>query len=402
MKEISRDLSIKNLIASPVRSIGLILLSALLSFAITAGSIVTGSLERGIDSLNARLGADIFIVDEESAAAEDNGDIILGGTDDNHYMERSVADSLLTYEGIELVSGQLFLTSLSSGCCSFPVKIVGYDPETDFTISPWIKESHSSIPGDMEVLAGSNLSVSVGESISFYDTKVKVVAKLDKTGTDLDSSVYANINTLGALHRAAAAKGLDYLDGAEPQSRLSSILIKVSEGSDISELVKRINMDLDGVKAIRTKAMISGISAGLSGISSVIAALVGVVWLLTIAVMMTVFVITGSLRKREFASLRIIGVSAKALAGIVIKEGLLLCAAGSIFGTVISIIVFILFGQAFAGLIGLPYLLPNLGTLLVTAVLSAAAASGSGIVSSLIPAFAISRIDTALILREGY
>ena len=56
-------LSVKNLARKPGRTTALVLLTAFLALAVFGGSVITLSLRAGLRSLEARLGADIILVD---------------------------------------------------------------------------------------------------------------------------------------------------------------------------------------------------------------------------------------------------------------------------------------------------------------------------------------------------
>ncbi len=393
--------SVKNLINAPVRTLGLILLAAFLAFSICGGTIVINSLKRGMNSLEERLGADIIVVPEDSYETLDIEGILLDGNNGYFYMDRSKTDEIKNIEGIENISEQLYLTSLSSGCCSLPVQIVGYDPKTDFTIKPWIGSSSSNEPRTLEVVVGNNLEVDVGQTLTFYDIDVKVAAKLDKTGTNLDSTVYASRSTLETLIQSSIDKKLNTFDVGEADRLVSCILINVEKDREISEVLTDINKDVEGVKAIRTKAMISGISSNLAGMSLIIVSLVGVIWIVAFVIMIIAFIISGNSRKKEYAALRILGTSRKKLASIVMTEGGLVCLIGNLFGIIFSLVVILPFGTMIKNLVGLPYLIPSAGQIVLIVLATFLLSITSGLISTSISAYKISKIDTALILREG-
>lgn len=401
MRRISQRLSIRNIIKSPVRSAGLIILAALLSFSICAGTIVISSLNKGISSLEARLGADIIVVPEDSYETMDVEGILLEGNNGYFYMDGEKTRQIQNIAGISQISEQLYLTSMASGCCSFPVQIVGYDPKTDFTITPWISQSNAKYPTDFEVVVGNDINAGVGEMLRFYDVDVMVKAKLDKTGTALDSTVYANKNTLKALIQSSIDKNVNVFDDIQVDDIASCLLINVSKDTTISQVLKDINLKVDGVKAIRTKAMISGISENLLGLSRIIVTLVGAIWGIAFVIMVTAYVITVNSRKKEFATLRMLGATKGKLAKIVISEGIVLCLVGNILGIVISLIIIVPFNRVISSLLSLPYLTPTFVSILAIIGLTLAISCFSGTISTLISAYKISKLDSAIILREG-
>lgn len=129
-------LPIRDLLGRPGRTALLALLTALLALAVLAGTLIVTSLRTGLGSLSARLGADIMVVPYEATTQSDLKSIVLQGATGYFYMDSDRAEKIMEREGIERCSTQLFLASASAGCCSVPVQIIGFDPETDFTITP--------------------------------------------------------------------------------------------------------------------------------------------------------------------------------------------------------------------------------------------------------------------------
>ena len=131
-----------NLSHRPLRTAALLVLTFFLSFVIFAGSMAVVSLQNGLGTLENRLGADIIVVPNTAKRKVDPKTMILDGTPGYFYMEREKMVLISHIEGVEKVSPQIFLASLSASCCSVPVQIIGFEPETDFIIQPWIRESY--------------------------------------------------------------------------------------------------------------------------------------------------------------------------------------------------------------------------------------------------------------------
>ena len=121
-----------NLSHRPLRTAALLVLTFFLSFVIFAGSMAVVSLQNGLGTLENRLGADIIVVPNTAKRKVDPKTMILDGTPGYFYMEREKMVLISHIEGVEKVSPQIFLASLSASCCSVPVQIIGFEPETDF------------------------------------------------------------------------------------------------------------------------------------------------------------------------------------------------------------------------------------------------------------------------------
>ena len=151
------------------------------------------------------LGADIVAVPYEARTKGAFESILLQGIPGMFYMKEADYNKIRGIEGIDTAAPQFYLASASSGCCSIPVQIIGFDPELDFTVQPWIKESYSGEIGTGDIIVGSGITVPKDRSLTFYNTKCNVVAKLDGTGTGLDTAVYANMDTIKEMIKIGRA-----------------------------------------------------------------------------------------------------------------------------------------------------------------------------------------------------
>ena len=398
---LTKSIAFKNIVKRPLRSAGLAMLSAFLAFTLLVGGIVTSSLRQGFSSLRQRLGADIMVVPYEAATKADLSNIVLQGNTGYFYMDEQILRNIAGREGIGQISAQFYLASTSSGCCSLPVQIIGFDPETDFAITPWIKKSYGREIGYLEVVVGNDLNAFVGDELSFYGTNVRVAAKLDKTGTSYDTAVFTGRDTIEALIQSSLDLHMNTFSGIDPQKVVSCILINVADGYVVEEVLNDINIHVKKVKAVQTKEMISGIADSLSGISDVAGVVAIAVWLLAFLILSTAFFMMANERKKEFAVFRVVGASQRKLSGIILGEGALLSLLGSGFGVLLGLLVLLPFDGYIEGRLGLPYLLPPALSLVFGAALSLLFAVLSGSLTSAAAAFRISRMETGLILREA-
>lgn len=392
-------LPVKNLQKKPVRTVSLLILTAFLSFSILAGSMVISGLRSGLSSLKAKLGADIMVVPYDAITKADLENIILQGNPGYFYMDRSVVDKLSTREGVGQMSEQFFLASASSGCCSLAVQIIGFDPETDFTIQPWIQNSYKGKLGYMEILVGNDLNAFAGDTLTFYGSDCQVAAKLTKTGTYLDTAVYATEETIKTLIESAKEQKLFNFGDVNPDEIVSCVLINVADGYSVEEVLDDINIHVRKVEAVRTQNLISDVASQLTGASDMIGGLVIAVWVLGLVILAIAFLMIAGERKNEYAILRVVGVTRKGIVSMLFKEALIVSAAGSLIGAACAVLVTMAFGNLIENTIGLPFLLPAGGDLIIMIAVGTVIAIVASALASCISALRISRTDTALILR---
>lgn len=399
MQKSSHSLAVKNCIRRPARTASLTLLSLLLGMIILGGTLLVIGLRSGLDSLESRLGADIMVVPYEASTKSDLSDMILQGNPGYFYMDDSVMDKLARIDGIEEMSAQFFLASTTSSCCSYKVQIIGYDPETDFTITPWVQMSAQDELGDMEVYVGNTLNAFKGDKLTFYGTEVTVAGRLDKTGTYLDVAVYANEKTIKTLITSALESKIYNFGDVDPEEIVSCVMINVADGYTVEEVLNDINLHVRKVEAVQTQNMIADVSGKLTGISDLAGGLIVVIWALVLVILILAFAMIANERRKEFAVLRVLGASRKKLAGEMLQESLLMGVAGSAVGAALGLLLITAFAGFIENSLNLPFLLPKAPQLILLTAAGILITVLTGALAAAICAFRISRIDAALILR---
>ena len=394
------QLAYKNVVNRPMRSTALVILLAFLAFTAFAGTVIVGALQKGFTSLQERLGADIMVVPYEAATKSSLEDIILQGNTGYFYMNSDVMDKIAALDGIERISAQYYLASASTSCCSIPVEIIGFDPATDFTITPWIRRSNGQDLQYLDVVVGNDLNAFVGDTLTFYGTDVRVAAKLDKTGTKYDTAVFTGQDTIRTLIQSSLDKKLNQYANINAGNVVSCVLVDVADDADLETVLNDINLHVRKVKAVRTGNMIDGMSRSLDGISFIAKILLIFIWILTLLILTIAFLMMANERKKEIAVLRVIGASRSDLSAIVLLEGGLISLFGSLVGVLIGFIVVLPFSGMIEQSLQLPFLLPGAGQLVLTAVGAVALAILFGAISSAAAAYKIAGADTGSILRS--
>ena len=396
-----KRLAVKNLLGRPGRTAALFFLVLLLSLTLCGGGLVLSSLRTGLGSLENRLGADVIVMPAKAALKTDLDTLFLQGTIGPYYMSMSTVDKIAKTEGIDRLSTQIFLSSMRASCCSIPIQVIGFDPESDFTVSSWLKESRQESLDDGRLLVGSRVNANPGESIKLYNISCPVAGQLQPTGTGLDTAVYCTLPTIRTLMTAAEDLGGYSSISGDPSETVSAVYIKVKEGVDPKDVADSINVHVRKVKAVQTRSVITTVADSLSGLEGILTLLIIAAAVLVWLVLFAAFTLMTGERKKEFATLRLCGLSRGRLAGLVFREAAIVSLLGSAAGAGLSFLLVHAFSGALGKALGLPFLLPSAGT---AAVLALAALFGcllAGPLAAAVSARKLSRADTGLILREG-
>ena len=393
-------LSLLNLQRKPFRTAALMTVVALLSFVLFAGSIMTMSMENGIEGLEARLGADIVVVPE--GYDKDLEGVMIQGEPTYFFMGKEVLDQVLSCEGVAKASAQFYLASLNAECCGSSVPIIGFDPETDFTVQPWISEQYSKDLGYGQIIIGDDINVESDGTILFFGKNYEVASRLERTGTGVDVTCFATMDTIADLYVDAKEKGAYFMEGVTYENSISSVMIKIKEGYSLTQVAGQIRKATSGaVEIVQTQNMINSVGGSLGGILEYLYIIAIVFWVLAVVLLSIVFSVTANERKKEFALFRILGATRKRLSSLILTEAFYLSLFGSMIGVAVAAMVVFPFSVYIGDKLGMPYLQPAMGEILVVLVVSLVLSAIVGPLASAWSAYKISRAETYHTMREG-
>ena len=117
---------------------------------LTAGFLVAGaqmSVQAGMD----RLGADMIVIPMDPYARSSG--VFLTGQTSNSYFNDSVIAGVSATPGVLKVSPQVFVRTIDQVTWSkYPVQIIGFDPQTDFSVTPLLLSPLKSTFTDGQII----------------------------------------------------------------------------------------------------------------------------------------------------------------------------------------------------------------------------------------------------------
>jgi len=392
-------LALKNIAGSAFRS-WVVALCALLVASLALGTtlIMRGaqnSLRLAID----RLGADMIVVPEGTATQVETA--LLMGIPTEVWMPREVLDQVAAVPGVEVVSPQFYLSTLSgASCCSVEhMFLIVYDPETDFAIGPWLKKELGDGLHLGEVVGGNYVFVPEGEqNIQIYGYFVTLKANMEPTGTGLDQSMFLTLETardIARISRTMAEQPLEI-----PEDSISAVLVRVVPGVDLEELAVQIMHDVPGVIPIESPNMFQAYRAQMTSLLTGVLAVMGITLGLSIVLIALVFTMAANERRRELGVLRAMGATRVFVFQSLLTEAGLLALGGGLAGIAFTVLSTYLFRNLIVYRLNLPFLMPSPFALLVQVAGGLAVALGSVTVGAMLPAYRISRQDPANAMRE--
>ena len=349
-----------------LRFVGTVVIVAVLTFSLLTGGLILFSLKNGIRCLGERMGADLMIVPLGYEGSAEG--ILIKGEPSYFYLEREALDELskAEIEGIDRISAQFYLTSSNQGCCDIPVQFIGIDESTDFTVNPWIREMYgtqAALLSDNQIIVGSDIDIPESGEIRFFEKYFKVSAQLEETGTGLDQAVFANMNTIQVLFDAAKNKGFTFPDDINPDRGISSIMIRVKDGYEASQVKHDIRSKFDGFQVIETRSMTNSIESGLGGFKVLLYLLLSILLILTVIILEVTFALSINERKDRYNLMKMLGATDKQIRKLILKETLIISIIGSVAGVSLVSIVLFPFKTLISSSVSIPFLIPAPGIL---------------------------------------
>jgi putative ABC transport system permease protein len=364
---------------------------SIIAFALFGGAVLSQSLDKGIKSLEARLGADIAVVPlgMESAFEE----VILTGSPVNFYFDGRLEAQIAGVAGVERVTPQFYLATLDGlPCCAGYMQIIGIDYDTDFVITPWIAQLLHRQLGDEEVIVGSDVVVRGSDMMWFFDMLFTVAARLERTATGMDRTAYVNINTARTLAQEA---------NMDAEYAVSALLVRVAHGYELAEVMQNIKNAVPDVGLVSSHSIHFAVASNLRFFTQLIYLIALVLGGLILLILTVLFSLITSGRKKEFAVLRILGATRRKLSALVLTEAVFLSFIGALAGNLPALLVVFPFGRHMGIQMGMPLLLPDTLHSFVYFVLSLALSTAIGSLASVYSAYKISRSEAYATMREG-
>lgn len=391
-----------NLRGYPVRSGILAFFSMLMAMVMFGGTMIVCGIDRGLGTVESRLGADIMVTPADASSDFDAQAFLVGAEPSYFYMDEGVAGEVAGVDGVGAASPQLFLATARASCCSGRYQVIAFDPATDFTIQPWISDtSGASSLGDMEVVVGANVGVSDPENFSLFGHRLRVVAQFDQTGSTLDNAVYANFDTARILIDSSLEKGLNKYTSLDTDHIISSVMVRVEPGRDVNAVASDIAARVPGVSVATSTTLVSGISRSLDNTSRTVTTLIALVWGVGLVMMTLMFVMMVVERKREFGTLLVVGAHRRLVSRVIALEAVILNAAGGALGILISGVLIVSFSGLVQQTIGIGFLVPSFAVIAALVALVLASMGLVALVSSWIALRCLNMADASALLKEG-
>lgn len=388
------SLAVKNVKRRPIRAgILVIAIGLLVSTLVFALSFVR-RVDSSIKITSERLGADLLIVPTGSMGAAE--DVLLENKVKSFYMDKGIVERVRNIKGIEEVTYQTYLVTISGACCDVPESIVvAFNQDTDFVIKPWLNKKLNRKLQKGEAIVGSESALNIKIGLTEVDSVLfgnlfKMVGVLDKTGTGLDNAIFIDEGNIGDIFKKGKA---DIKPG-----QISIIFAKLKKGYDPYKVAGEIEDSIIEVDTMARKDIGKSLINTLRDISQIFSITIILASILSAFLVWAIFSAIVNERSMEVGIMRAIGAKESHIVKIFVIEVLILGTAGSLCGISIGTYLALTLSKIFA-------LLRNVSATLTViewikiAMIGFIIGTGICIIGALLPILRIKKLEPLMVIK---
>jgi putative ABC transport system permease protein len=388
-------MAFRNLRRRPLRTgilvAALSLMVAALVFALSFVTRVNSSIKLTSD----RLGADLLVVPTGARGGAE--DILVENRATSFYMNKSFVDRIKKIKGVDKVSAQTYLVTLTGLCCSVPSSmVVAFNQETDFIVTPWLKEKLGRKLRKGEAIVGSESAYNINLGMVEMEAKLfgsifSMVGVLDKTGSGLDTAVFISDENIAEIIKNS--------DADIKPDQISVIFAKLEKGADPYTVMSEIENNIIELDVVMRKDIGKSLITTLGDISKIFYLTMVLSTILSLFLVWAIFTAIANERAREVGIMRALGAKEKHVVQLFLFEVLVLGAIGSLVGIIAGTALTLIMAQNFSILKNLPV---DLTTFTRTVIAFAGLLFGTGIcvLGALSPVQRLKKLEPLLVIKQ--
>jgi putative ABC transport system permease protein len=395
-------LAIKEIRRNPFRTVLIALAVAVAAGSMTAAAVLIAGANQSVKKTVGRLGADLMVVPKGEKIAQELNEALVTGKPASFHLAPAAAAALADMPDVQVASRQTFIETLSNAsCCAGKFFLVGFDPETDFTVTPWLRGGKLDPPpgSDNWMIVGDRITLRKGDQARFYGTVFTVAGVLEPTGMGMDWTVYLpekGMRNMVADSGAKAEMKLRMADGAA-----SAVFVKTAPGTDTIDLAERIEQADAGVQVVLSSAVAGRARRRMAGVAPILLAVIGGMWVMALVLTGVLFSQAVKDRQGEIGLLMAKGADRRFVLGLLSREAMLIALSAAAAGSAVGFGVVAWFRRSLAELLGTMDVLPSASTAVGFLAAVTAAVGASAVVASIAPALGVLRMEPYEAIRGG-
>lgn len=390
----------RSLLHRKIQNLAIIVAIAIGAGIVFCAAAIFQGVVSGLELSKQRMGADIVIV--PFGVTMDPSLILFGGAAANSYMPADTANAVRAIPGVRRATPQFFTHTLTADCHDIGTnnRMLGYDPDSDWVVKPWLKKLNKAGLAADEVILGAKVPTWTENRIAILGKWYSIVAVAEETGTTLDYSLFVNMEEARRVVGANPYLNKVWEKQGPPAGLISAILVQVDPTANVMDIVTRIQ-ELGLLQPI----VAADVKKKIGDQFTVLVLLLGGVGLLTGAAslfqLFSRFYALTVERQAEWGLYLAIGASARDIAIVIVGEAAAVAAAGSLGGLILGTALYKISLTLLEAYQAFPFIPPSWTFLVTAGLLIAGIFSGCGALAAWFPALRGSRVDPATVMTRG-
>ena len=388
----------RNPLRSGLMAIGIVIAAAVM----TAVALLMVGVNQGITNTAKRLGADIMVVPRGEEIARQFNEALITGKPATFYLDSSTTEKVSKVPGVDHISNQIFVETLTNArCCAGKFFIVAFNPDTDFTVKPWLKSdielSTSEIPNWM--IVGDRILLRKGNVAQFYGTSFTVAGVLEPTGTGMDWTIYISEKSLRKMVTGSGTKAEMPL--RIRQGDVSTILVKAESGVDLIDLAEKIEQTAPEVQVVLSSTVAKLARQQLFAIACVLGCVVAGLWVMALILSGVIFSMAVRERRSQIGLLVAKGANKCFIFGMLTKESIMIAATSCLSGCFMGLLVVISFRELLSNALGASDVLPAAVTTALFVAAFSVLGTATAVITAILPVIPILRTEPYEAIKQG-
>jgi putative ABC transport system permease protein len=354
--------------------------------------VLAAGIDLSLERERSLLGADLLVIPK--GADFEPEETLLAGAPPGITMSSDILGALEQIPEIEAFTPQLYIRSLTLGCCSMKdYPIVGIDPGTDFIITPLLGGRDKARLGNSALIGGCDTARrNVGDKVVFFNHPFRIRRHLPCTGMAVDKTFYMPMDTA----RAIAGQQL----GLKPGD-ISGVMIRLKDRKHMDYVAEMIEYLMDDARVLRVPVMVRQAGARIRLVQKLLGA--GLILLAAsgAALLLGVCWLAASARQREAALLRALGATVRGVLALAAAEMLILTALGAALGLALGRAGLFYMQHAWLARVNAPFVFPETAILIKLALAAAGATLAAAFLAGLPPAVRTALADPDAALKDS-
>ncbi len=386
-------LALKNLNRNRFWTVLTVAITAIALSSIFLSYILVGGLGRSLEIGRERLGTDLVVF--PTGKAEAFTSMTRTGKPELFYMNRGTVEQVRAVPGVAKASPELYLQTLSKGCCSLgiPFQLIGFDPRTDFVVTPWFKKLRLDRLADNEIIIGADIPSMKGATIKVLSKEFRVAGVLERTGLGIDKSIYMTLPVAREL-------GVKSLELKLKPDEISTVLVKLEPDADAAAVRAELLSRLPGVGVMENSQVLRSVKVIFDKMSFIGLFVFAVTLALSLASILAIFYAQSQERGVEIGILRSLGARRADIFVLVLLEAVLAALAGGALGVFVAGFLVYDFNILISRSLPFPFVLSAAG-MLGGGLLCLALSVALGLAGALYPAWRSAALDPFEAIRRG-